>query len=278
MILDGHIHVKSLQAAPKPLLERMSRAGVDGGVVISAMPENMEEHASPFEERLEHILRFCRDEPFLFPFLFLNPTGENALEQIDRAVKDGIAGFKIICNRFYPGDPRCMEVYRHIAGYGKPILLHSGILWDGRNPSGAYNRPVEFEPLLQVQGLRFALAHISWPWCDECTAVYGKFCHARSTERDGAAQMFIDNTPGTPEIYRRDALAKLFGAGYDIGENLIFGTDNCAESYDEKWAKRWIETDTRIYEELGLSPKEINRIFSQNLFRFLQGGQKEGKP
>jgi len=220
---------------------------------------------------LEHILRFCQDEPLLFPFFFINPVGENALEQIDRAVKDGIAGFKIICNRFYPGDPRCVEVYQHIAGYGKPILLHSGILWDGVNPSGGYNRPVAFEALLPVRGLRFSLAHISWPWCDECIAVYGKFRHAA----DRGGEMFIDNTPGTPEIYRREALAKLFGTGYPITGNLIFGTDNCAENYDWEWARGWIERDREIYEELGISQEEMEMIFSQNLLRFLQGGKEE---
>ena len=63
-----------------------------------------------------------------------------------------------------------MEVFRTISQADRPILFHSGILWDGK-PSGPYNHPAGFESLLEVDGLRFCLAHISWPWCDELIAV-----------------------------------------------------------------------------------------------------------
>lgn len=269
MILDGHIHVHDTSCKPDQMLERMQKAGVSGGVILSAMPDNMDPNAKPYGERLDHVLRFCRDEKYLFPFFFVNPVAEDALEQVDQAVEQGIAGFKIICNKFYPGDPRCVETYRHIASYGKPILFHSGILWDGKNASGNYNKPTEFEPLLSVDGLRFALAHISWPWCDECTAVYGKFNNAVHSGKEIGSHMYIDITPGTPKIYRKDALAKLLFAGYDIKNNLFFGTDNCTDNYDTAWAEDWVHTDKSIYRDLGLTEVEIDDIFSQNLLAFL---------
>ncbi len=274
MILDGHIHISAEDKDPAPMLERMHAAGVDGGVILSAMPENMDPGARPYEARLEQILTFCRDEKYLFPFFFINPVAEDVLEQIDRAVEEGIAGFKIICNRFYPGDPRCVEACRHIASYRKPVLFHSGILWDGKNPSGNYNKPTEFEPLLPVDGLDFALAHISWPWCDECIAVYGKFNNAVHTGKEIGSRMFVDNTPGTPMIYRRDALTRLLFAGYDILGNLFFGTDNSTGDYNVEWAKSWIAADTKIYDELGLTPEQIQGIFSGNLLNFVKEAPK----
>lgn len=76
-------------------------------------------------------------------------------------------------------------------------------------PSSQYNRPSEFEPLLEINGLKFSLAHISWPWCDELIAVYGKFLNAYAGNPDHSVEMFIDITPGTPPIYRQEVLTKL---------------------------------------------------------------------
>ncbi len=274
MILDGHIHIGSTAAKREPFLEKLQDAGISGGAVFSAFPENMNRQAEPFEKRLDHVLAFCSGEKLLFPFFFLDPTAETALEQVDRAVSCGIAGFKIICNTFYPSDPRCMETYRHIASFHKPVVFHSGILWDGINPSGRYNRPVEFEPLLAVKGLRFALAHISWPWCDECVAVYGKLDNA--VKHAGAVGgMRIDNTPGTPKIYREEALKRVLFSGYDVLDSLYFGADNSVEDYNAAWAREWIALDTSVYEKLGLTREQIAGIFSKNVLDFVAGSKQE---
>ena len=58
-----------------------------------------------------------------------------------------------------------MKVYNEIAKHEKPVLFHSGILWDGLNSSSTTSP--RFEALLEVNGLKFALAHVSWPWHDE---------------------------------------------------------------------------------------------------------------
>lgn len=273
MVLDGHIHVQSTQAQKAPFLAKLSQAGVDGGVVLSAPPSNFQAQCEPYVQRLDHVVDLCRGEEHLYPFFFLNPVEETALEQVDRAVAAGIAGFKIICTSFYPSDPRCVETYRHIAAYGKPVLFHSGILWNGLQASGNYNKPTEFEVLLTIPGLRFALAHISWPWCDECVAVYGKFDHAtRHLGHTGqGTEMFLDSTPGTPKIYREDALKKVLFSGYQAVGNLYFGTDNAVEDYDVAWAKDWMATDREIYQGFGLSPAEVQGIFADNLLRFVEG-------
>ena len=184
------------------------------------------------------------------------------------AVDGGAKGFKIICGHHYPGDERAMPVLRRIAAAKRPVLFHSGILWDGK-PSSRFNRPAEFEALLEVDGLKFALAHISWPWCDECVAVYGKFLNAYSRRPDLSVEMFIDLTPGTPPIYRKEALAKLLTVGYDIENNLIFGTDCCANDYNVAWTKKWHVRDRGIYHKLHVPRPAVRNIFGGNLRRFL---------
>jgi predicted TIM-barrel fold metal-dependent hydrolase len=276
MILDGHIHIQPGASDRTGLAERLLAAGVDGGVLLSAPPPCFGDPGSTGSpaERLDDLLLWCQTGPHLYPFYWIDPIEADAIEQVALAVERGVAGFKAICDRYSPSHGRAMATFRAIASTGLPLLFHSGILWDGK-PSGIYNRPVEFEALLEVDGLRFALAHISWPWCDELIAVYGKFLNAYTRRPDLSVEMFIDLTPGTPPIYRRDALTKLHTVGYDVASNLIFGSDGTTNNYRSQWVRDWIERDNAIYRELGLDQATLDGIYGGNLERFL--GLTEGE-
>ncbi|NMA95802.1 MAG: hypothetical protein GX974_07160, partial [Clostridiales bacterium] len=162
-------------------------------------------------------------------------------------------------------------VYEEIANRNLPILFHSGILYDGKNASGNFNKPTEFEILLSIDNLRFAMAHISWPWTDECIAVYGKFNSARRRESIGApsAEMFIDISPGTPPIYRKDALEKLLLTGYDIENNVLWGVDSSVNNYVADYAIRVAESDDKIFSELKIPKETKEKIYFRNLLRFV---------
>ncbi len=267
MILDGHIHVEKRSDNPAGLVGRLEEAGIEGGVIISLSPPTDDSPDDP-GERLDDVLRRTAGHEMLFPFFWIDPLHPGAPDQVAAAVERGVAGFKVIPHNHLPGDDRAMVVYRQIADAGKPLLFHSGILWDGR-PSGNFCRPCNFEALLDVDGLRFALAHISWPWVDECIAVYGKFLNAYSSRPDLSVEMFIDLTPGTPPIYRRDALTKLFTVGYDVANNVLFGLDSSTDDYNVAWANEWIERDNEIYAELGLGEAVRRKVYADNLLRFV---------
>ncbi len=270
MVLDGHIHIMG-EVDREALQAQMAQAGVDGGILMSrpfAGYEPME--TTPFEKRLTEVLELCREQEYRFPFLWIDPLGgQQTLEEIDEAVKQGIAGFKIISTKAMPDCPEAMEIYRHIAKREKPLLFHSGILWN-EGPSANFNRPANFECLMDVEGLRLSLAHISWPWCDECIAIYGKICMMRYHQ----VEMYVDLTPGTPEIYRREALFRLHNSGYSVEDRLVFGTDCEANDYNAAGASKIIAADRKHYEALGIPAEIQEKCFSKNLLRFVRGAEK----
>jgi predicted TIM-barrel fold metal-dependent hydrolase len=270
-ILDGHIHLRAGDPDPATLLAEMRAAGIGGGVLISQHPACFEPTGGDglaAAARLQHVLDWCAPGTQLYPLFWIDPLEPDALDQVAAAVEQGIAGFKVICDHFAPGHPAALETYRAIAAAGRPILFHSGILWDGK-PSSEYCRPAGFEPLLEVPGLRFALAHIGWPWCDELIAVYGKLLNALSARGSTAVEMFVDITPGTPPVYRARVLTDLFGAGYDVADNVIFGTDCSAPGYNVGWTQEWLRRDEAILGSLGLGQDLLDRVRGGNLRRFL---------
>lgn len=270
MIIDGHVHISEGPVDPKRLIERMQAAGVDASVLFSLAPSTFSwlARASTAEERLDNLFAWVEGHTNLYPVFWIDPLEPDAAEQVARANQRGVLGYKVICNRFYPCEPTALQLFKTIAETGKPIFFHSGILWDGQD-SSRYNRPAEFEALLEVDHLKFSLAHVSWPWCDEHIAVYGKLRNAYSLRPQLSVEMFVDLTPGTPPIYRQDVLIKLFGVGYHVENNVFFGSDCHTGDYDVNWTRQWIERDNHIYRQLGLTPETIEQIYALNVKRFL---------
>ncbi|MGI5893704.1 MAG: amidohydrolase family protein [Candidatus Merdivicinus sp.] len=272
MVLDCHIHMEDKMDPPQVFAQKLNQAGVDGGIVFSNYPAsffNGKAEKGNAQQRLQQVLDFTKNMPLCFPFFFIDPMEDDALDQVDQAVASGIAGFKAICCHHYPQDDRAMKVWERIASYKKPLLLHSGILYNN-SPSAEYNRPANFEHLFYIDGLRFAMAHISWPWVDELIAVFGKW-HSLHRNKDShmTAELFVDMTPGTPPIYREEALTKLLTVGYALlPERLMFGTDSCSVYASESSAWK-VERDRAIYQRLGISEPIQNAIFADNLKHFV---------
>lgn len=267
-ILDMHIHSFNHTPDPAALLQEMSSVGVYGGCVFSNWPKECNPKVgTSFDERLDEVLSWTqgyRDR--LFPILWVHPYEEDIITKLHIAVEKGVMGFKVICTNFYVYEEKCLDMLREIAKLDKPVIFHTGILWDGAVSSN-YNRPLNWEALLRIEGLRFSMGHCSWPWIDECIALYGKFLNSRLTAN--TAEMFFDTTPGTPEIYRRDLLTKLFNIGYDVGHNIMFGTDASARGYRGEWVDKWLRIDGGIMDELGISGEYRQLMYHDNLLRFL---------
>ena len=277
-ILDMHTHIQSESISPNPgaVIEKMAKAGIYGGVAMSKMPgvAPFKEDA-PVLERAKNVLSWCEGyEDRLFPVLFIHPDEENVIEDVKKASEMGIVGFKMICNDYYVYDTKSMDLISAIAKLGKPVIFHSGILWDGRISSN-YNKPVNWEALLDISGVKFSMGHCSWPWHDECIALYGKFLNSYTMNPDTSAEMFFDITPGTPEIYREDLLTKLFGTGYDVPHNIMYGTDCIVENYNHVWAKKWLDIDGKIMDKIGVPESVREMMYYHNFMRFIGREEKD---
>ncbi len=272
MIYDMHTHAMAGTPNPEMLLENMEKAGIYGGCVFSNRPKYpYSDIGTEFDERMEEVLAWAKGyEDRIFPVMWIHPYEPDIINNIHKAVKRGICAFKIICTDFYVYEEQSLSVLREIASLGVPVFFHSGILWDGR-VSSSYNRPINWEALISIKGLRFSMGHCSWPWIDECIALYGKFLNALLTGE--TAEMFFDITPGTPEIYREELLTKLYTIGYDVGDNVMFGTDSYSDNYNADWAKKWLETDKAIMDKLGVSRECREKMYYKNLLRFLGKGE-----
>ena len=267
-IFDMHVHAKATTPEPERLLSELAQAGVWGCSVISNRPKEMSpDIGTDYKDRLEELTAWTKGyEDRLVPILWIHPDEDDIIDKVRTASYSGVAGFKIICNNFYVGENKCMDVLEEISRLEKPVIFHSGILWDGA-PSSAYNRPANWEALLELENLRFSLAHCSWPWIDECIAVYGKFLNALS--RGKTVEMFVDLTPGTPEIYREELFRKLFTVGYDVPNNVMYGTDCRTDKYRFDWTRKWLEIDTALFDKFGIPEKMRQKIFYGNYMRFL---------
>ena len=277
-IIDMHIHGKNTPVNPDCLIENFSKAGVWGGCVFSAPPKEQQILAgyvgggSTYEERLAEALGWTRGyEDRVFPVMYIHPYEENIFEEIRDAVKNGIVAFKMSCTDYYIYEERPMQVLREIAKLGVPVIFHTGILWDGKVSSN-YNRPLNWEALLDIEGIRFSMGHCSWPWIDECVALYGKFLNALTKGK--RVEMFFDITPGTPEVYRRELFTKLYGAGYNMGDNIMFGLDTRADAWRAEWAEHWLKIDGEILDELGISEAYRKKLYCDNFLRFIGKGGK----
>ena len=66
------------------------------------------------------------------------------------------------------------------------------------------------------------MAHIAWPWCEECLAVMGRMKAAAGYD-PSRWQSYIDTTRGTPAHIREQALAN--AVAFCGADRILFGTD-----------------------------------------------------
>lgn len=255
-IWDCHSHLRGDETGAF-VLEQMDAAGVERVNLFSRYPRagTREE----VRESIAHVAEVQRADPArIYGLIFANPRAEGMVEEIERGVADlGLRGVKMIPDHWSPCDDTAAPIFAKMAELGKPMQFHSGILY-GFGDSSRFCRPVLYEALLNFPGLRFSLAHIGWPWVDECIAVYGRF-RAASGYKNAGCQMWIDTCRGTPDAWREEALRK--AVPFCGVERLMFGVDGSPASMKETAPVHVAKDLALLRNVLGLSEAQIETFF-----------------
>ncbi|MEM3041258.1 MAG: amidohydrolase family protein [Nitrososphaerota archaeon] len=293
MLTDCHVHSRGTEKIGE-VTSAMDQAGVDKAVIIAPYPgqigrspgispaptgymgfsylevtEDLQRKSTRFVSGLQN-----EAPDRVIAFAWIEPRLKNAVRNLEEAVtKYECKGIKMMPDHWYPYESKFFPLYEKVQELDVPLLFHSGILF-GFKDSSRFCRPCNYEVLINFPKARFALAHVSWPWTDECIALYGRFranlkadSILATDKRAEEMQMYIDLTPGTPKFYRRDVLRKALA--YGAADHMLFGSDSLATSFQH--ARDIAEMDKSILTALGYSDEVVEGIQSKNIERFLKG-------
>lgn len=227
-VWDCHIHCYEGDETAADLLAQMDAAGITRVNAMSYFAGNIRDFCPPVpleaqHAAIDHVAGLQQADPDrIYGLFWADPRTEGVLGEVEYALVDkGLHGIKLIPDHWKAGDEFLFPIYEKVRELGKVIQFHSGILY-AFGDSSMYCRPALFEALLHFPGLKFSLAHIGWPWTDECLAVWGHFNSAGYHGGQGNG-MWIDTCRGTPDPWRLDALQK--AVAFCGTDRLMFGTD-----------------------------------------------------
>ncbi len=254
-IVDCHVHLYE-ETKQEDVLRRMDSNGVERTLIISRLERTS---LDTTRERLEETRRLFRgSHGRLGGLAWVNPAIPGCADLAERALTDwGYSGIKIIPDHWFAYEERFDPFWRKLNDLSASVLFHTGILYLFEDGS-RFNHPVFLERLQFYPRIRFAMAHISWPWCDEALAVMGRMQNA-SEEGRFPWQSYIDTTPGTPPYIRKQAVRNAIEfCGH---ERLLFGSDSTLPG-DLSHQMEVRTADLQLYRELGLGPAQIERVMS----------------
>lgn len=290
-IFDGHLHIGGYKKPePSTLIKKMEECGVYGGCVFSIDPIDK---AFSYEERIDNLFSWVKGyEDRLFPVAWLHPYEENIFEKVRECVDRGVCAFKFIANDYYVKDEIPTKVFKLIEDLGKPIIFHSGILYDF-DANCEFNKPANWECFMHYKNLKFVMAHCGHPWFDECIMLYGKFrwignqakCaahgehtvyknfpwvkeHIDENGKCGVPELYIDIAPGPNKVYKKEVLTKLCSC-YPNGERIIFGSDTYVEDYPVDTVKEWLAFEKEILDSQNASEEFRENLYHKSLMSFL---------
>lgn len=255
-VVDVHVHMTGDEVDARQILQNLDANGIDRVVVLS------ESERRCLRTTRQHLLatkQLCDEAPDRLTGLArLEPTipgmGDLAREAVEEM---GFAGIKIIPDHWYAHEERLEPWWEVMNELEARILFHTGILY-GFEDGSRFCRPLWLEKLTYYPKIRFAMAHISWPWCDECMAVMG---HMKSEVgwKPEQWQSYVDLTPGVPMYMRKQAIANAIEfCGVD---RLLFGSDDTIPG-DLTYQRETLDREKAILTDLGLDAAQQARIFS----------------
>ncbi len=164
------------------------------------------------------VFKYVRQHPDkLIGVAGIDPTSlEDALEELHRSHEE--FGMKAItvspaAQDFHPADSRAMQVFSEAVSLRKPVFFHQGIHFSAASKM-EFSRPSLLDEVARdLPQLRIVIAHLGYPWIDECIVLLGKHRHVYAD---------ISSLLHRPwQAYN----ALLSAHQYGVIDKLLFGSD-----------------------------------------------------
>lgn len=225
-VMDVHTHTSGagLDGSPEDVVRCMDVCGVDLAFLFAPLlkvhglqlTDEAYDDIRRHNDYIAHICSFAPDR--LLAFAVLNPNPGIAHRDLEAAVQLmvdearrcyhelGIRGVKMVPDRWSPQDDRLIPLYEELASLGMYVAFHSGIFLDER--SSQFCRPAGYEGVHLVSGFHGHLAHLGWPWVDECIATLAmETFHARAKAKD-KWQLKTDLSFGCPPDWQVESVKR----------------------------------------------------------------------
>jgi len=254
-ITDCHVHTEG-DVDVSDLLKRLDDNGIDRMLVMSS-----DERVSLMETRrklLQTKALFDAAPDRIDGLAWVNPVIPGMCDLTEEALTDmGYVGVKIIPDHWYAYEGRLESFWERMNSLHAHIIFHTGILYyydDGSR----FCQPLWLETLVNYPNIHFAMAHMSWPWCEENLAVMGRMRNAASIG-GWEWQSYVDITVGTPPHIHKQALKNAID--FCGVERIMWGSDAVIPG-DLTNQKFRVEHDAALLDELGLDDAQKQRIMS----------------
>ncbi|MCG8406808.1 MAG: amidohydrolase family protein [Phycisphaerales bacterium] len=240
MIVDCHTHIwESPEQLGKAKLELQSRIhrGMEASAREGAMPDaSAEQHlraSEPVDKSFvlgfksrylsaeipsDLVSSYVKQHPDkLIGVAGIDPTNLNeALEEMQRAYDEhGMRAITVspAAQDFHPADSRAMQVFSEAARLKKPVFVHQGIHFSPASKMEFARPSLLDEVARELPQLKLVIAHLGYPWIDECIVLLGKH-----------PNVFADISSLIHRPWQAyDALLAVYQ--YGVIDKLLFGSD-----------------------------------------------------
>jgi uncharacterized protein len=300
-ILDAHTHLSGSETdeSTEGIVACMDECDVDKAFVFAPLLnvhswELTDEHLDDMRNHNDYCADICSGAPErLIGFCVLNPVPQLAggsfkksvdlmIEEVRRCYHElGLRGVKMIPTHWYPNDPHIVPLYQEIAKLGMYVVFHAGIFMDGQQ--GSYCRPTFFEGIRQAPDLKVQLAHLGWPWVDECIAVLNMESNIHDSDPTNW-QFKADLSFGPPDDWQLSSWQRAVDS---LPQTMLcYGSDLFWPLEPEQYLEQYLYPQRGLFEvavtnghiasEGSPSRKELReQIFYKNVFDHWQSALRE---
>ncbi|HEX6555155.1 MAG TPA: amidohydrolase family protein [Ktedonobacteraceae bacterium] len=300
-ILDAHTHLSGSETGENTegIVACMDECDVDKAFVFAPLLnvhswELTDEHLDDIRNHNDYCADICSGAPErLLGFCVLNPVpqlaGGSFKKSVDLMIKEvrrcyhelGLRGVKMIPTHWYPNDPEIVPLYQEIAKLGMYVVFHVGIFMDGQQ--GSYCRPTFFEGVRRVPDLKVQLAHLGWPWVDECIAVLNMESNIHGND-PANWQFKADLSFGPPDDWQLSSWQRAVDS---LPQSMLcYGSDLFWPLPPEQYFEQYLYPQRGLFEvavtnghiasEGSPSRKELReQIFYKNVFDHWQSAVRE---